>query len=74
MSDLAFKYLAAAIAVLPLGLVGIAVGKIFTTLVQCISQNPAAKEKVYALGLIGVAMTEAVALFALSVAFVILFS
>lgn len=74
VSDLAFKYLAAAVAVLPLGLVGLAVGKIFTTLIQSIAQNPSAKDKVYTLGLIGVAMTEAVALFALSVSFIILFS
>ncbi|OJU73163.1 MAG: F0F1 ATP synthase subunit C [Alphaproteobacteria bacterium 40-19] len=74
MLDLASsKVLAAAIASLSLGAVGLAVGKIFTTLIQSIAQNPSARDKIFSVGILGFALTEAVALFALLVAFMILY-
>ena len=68
------KAFAAAIASLSLGLVGLAVGKIFTTLIDAISRNPSVRDKVYNIGILGFALTEAVALFALLVVFLILYS
>ncbi len=74
MLDLASsKVLAAAIASLSLGAVGLAVGRIFTTLIQSIAQNPSARDKIFSVGILGFALTEAVALFALLVAFMILY-
>lgn len=67
------KAFAAAIASLSLGLVGLAVGKIFTTLIDAISRNPSVRDKVYNIGILGFALTEAVALFALLVVFLILY-
>ena len=68
------KAFAAAIASLSLGLVGLAVGKIFTTLIESIARNPSVRDKVYNIGILGFALTEAVALFALLVLFLILYS
>ncbi len=73
MEIMAAKVLSAAIASLSLGLVGVSVGKIFTTLIESIARNPAARDKVFSVGILGFALTEAVALFALLVVFLILF-
>jgi F-type H+-transporting ATPase subunit c len=68
------KVLSAALATLPLGFVGLAVGNIFTTLVQSVARNPSARDKVFVIGILGFALTEAVALFSLLVSFLILYS
>ena len=68
------KAFAAAIASLSLGLVGTAVGKVFTTLIEAIARNPSVRDKVFNVGILGFALTEAVALFALLVIFLILYS
>jgi F0F1-type ATP synthase membrane subunit c/vacuolar-type H+-ATPase subunit K len=68
------KVFAAAITSLSLGLVGLAVGKIFTTLIEFTARNPSAKEKIFIIGILGFALTEAVALFTLLVVFLILYS
>lgn len=67
------KVFSAAIASLSLGVVGMAVGKIFTTLIDAIGRNPASRDKVYGVAILGFALTEAVALFALLVVFLILY-
>jgi len=41
------KTFAAAIAALPLGLVGVAVGRIFNTTIEGISRNPSVRDKVF---------------------------
>ena len=68
------KVYAAAIASLPLGLVAFAVGKVFVTLLQSVARNPAARDKLFPIGMLGFALTEAVGLFCLTVVFLILFS
>lgn len=68
------KYIAAALAVLPLSVIGFAVGKIFSTLIESVSRNPSARDKLVPLAILGFAVTEAVALFCLLIAFLILFS
>ncbi|CAK0776040.1 ATP synthase subunit c [Azospirillaceae bacterium] len=68
------KYAAAALAIMPLFGVAMALGNIFATCVASVGRNPAAKDKVFPLTILGFAMTEAIALFALLMAFLILFS
>jgi F-type H+-transporting ATPase subunit c len=68
------KVFAAAIAALPLAAVAFAVGKIFTTLIDSIARNPSVRDKVYNIGILGFALTEAVGLFALLVVFLILYA
>jgi F-type H+-transporting ATPase subunit c len=52
---------------------GIGVGFIFGSLIIGISRNPSAKEDLFRMAILGFALTEAIALFALMFAFLILF-
>ena len=70
----AAKMLSAGIAVIALMGVGVGIGNIFSTLVSSIARNPAARDQVFGIGMLGFALTEAVALFALLIAFIILFA
>ncbi|MAI99753.1 MAG: F0F1 ATP synthase subunit C [Nisaea sp.] len=70
----AAKMLGAGIAVIALMGVGVGIGNIFSTLVSSIARNPAARDQVFGIGMLGFALTEAVALFALLIAFIILFA
>ena len=70
----AAKMLGAGIAVIALMGVGVGIGNIFSTLVASIARNPAARDQVCGIGMLGFARTEAVALFALLIAFIILFA
>ncbi len=71
---IAFKALGAGIAVIALAGVGIGIGNIFSSLVTAVARNPSARDQVFGLGILGFALTEAVALFALLIAFLILFT
>ena len=73
MDVAAAKALGAGIAMIALGGVGIGIGQIFATLVSSIARNPSARNQVFGIGILGFALTEAVALFALLIAFLILF-
>ncbi len=73
MTDDGVRLLAAALALLPLFAVALALGKIFADWISSVARNPGANEKVQPVGLLGFALTEAIALFALIVAFIILF-
>ena len=55
------------------GLAGIGVGNIWSSLIATVGRNPAAKGDVELYGWIGFAVTEAIALFALVVALIVLF-
>jgi F0F1-type ATP synthase membrane subunit c/vacuolar-type H+-ATPase subunit K len=69
----AAKLIGAGIAVLPLLGVGIGIGNIFSSLVNSIARNPSARNDVFGIGILGFALTEAIALFALVVALLLLF-
>ncbi|GBQ89448.1 ATP synthase F0 subunit chi [Acetobacter nitrogenifigens DSM 23921 = NBRC 105050] len=73
MDIAAAREIGAGIAVIALAGVGIGLGNIFSTLVSSIARNPASRPHVFGLGMLGFALTEAVALFALLIAFLILF-
>jgi F-type H+-transporting ATPase subunit c len=70
----AAKMIGAGIAVIALAGVGIGLGNIFSSLINAIGRNPAVKDTVFPVGILGFALTEAVALFALLIAFLVLFS
>lgn len=70
----AAKFIGAGLAVFALFGVGLAIGNIFSTLISSIARNPAARAQVFPIGILGFALTEAVALFALLIAFLILFT
>jgi len=74
MEVAAAKALAAGIAVIALFGVGLGIGNIFSSLINSVARNPGARDAVFPIGILGFALTEAVALFALLIAFLILFA
>ena len=70
----AFKALGAGLAVIALFGVGLGIGNIFSSLISSVARNPGARDTVFPIGILGFALTEAVALFALLIAFLILFT
>jgi F-type H+-transporting ATPase subunit c len=74
MDVLAAKALGAGIAVIALAGVGIGIGNIFASMVSSVARNPGARDAVFPICILGFALTEAVALFALLIAFLILFT
>lgn len=74
MDIVAAKAFGAGIAVIALAGVGIGIGNIFSSLIAAVGRNPAARDTVFPIGILGFALTEAVALFALLIAFLILFT
>jgi len=74
MEVAAAKPLGAGIAVIALFGVGLGIGNIFSSLITSVARNPAARDAVFPIGILGFALTEAVALFALLIAFLILFA
>jgi F-type H+-transporting ATPase subunit c len=74
MDVAAAKAFGAGIAVIALAGVGVGIGNIFSALVNSVARNPSARDQVFGIGILGFALTEAVALFALLIAFLILFT
>ena len=70
----AAKALGAGLAVIALAGVGVGIGNIFSSMVASVARNPASRDAVFPIGILGFALTEAVALFALLIAFMILFT
>ena len=73
ITDVGMKALGAGLAVIALAGVGIGIGNIFSSLITGISRNPSAESAMFGRAILGFALTEAVALFALVIAFIILF-
>lgn len=67
------KMLGAGISMIALAGVGLGMGIFFGQLVSGVARNPASRDAVFGLAILGLAMTEAVALYALVIAFIILF-
>ena len=70
----AAKFIGAGLAVVALAGVGVGIGNIFASLVSSIARNPSARDTVFGIGILGFALTEAIALFALVVALLMLFA
>jgi F0F1-type ATP synthase membrane subunit c/vacuolar-type H+-ATPase subunit K len=73
MTDAGVKLLATSLALLPMIAVALALGRIFGEWLSGVARNPGAAEKMQQVGYLAFALTEAIALFALIVAFIILF-
>lgn len=73
MEAAAAKLIGAGIAMIALMGVGIGLGLIFSSLITSVARNPAAQKQVFPLAILGFALTEAIALFALVVGLLILF-
>ena len=53
---------------------GVGIGIVFGSLISSFSRNPFLKKELFSYALLGFALTEAIALFALMMAFLILFT
>ncbi|MBN9565808.1 MAG: F0F1 ATP synthase subunit C [Alphaproteobacteria bacterium] len=69
----AAKMIGAGLALFALFGVGLGIGNIFSTLISSVARNPSARDQVFPIGILGFALTEAVALFALVVSILILY-
>jgi len=70
----AAKMIGAGLAVIGLSGVGAGIGNIFASLIGSVARNPAARSQVFGLAMLGFALVEAVALYALLISFLILFT
>jgi len=63
----------AGLATIGLAGAGVGIGNVFGSLLVAVSRNPQEKDELFRLSMIGFALSEAIALFALMMAFLILF-
>ena len=68
------KYIGAGLAAIGVAGAGVGIGTIFAALVNSVARNPSERNQVFGLCILGFALTEAVALYALLISFLILFS
>jgi len=69
----AAKVIGAGLAVIGVIGSGIGMGMVFSAFITAVGRNPAARSEVFTMTMLGFALVEAVALFALVIALVILF-
>lgn len=74
MSVVGAKLIGAGLATIGLSGPGVGAGVVFGALVLGVSRNPSLKNELFVLAILGFALTEALALFALMMAFLILFA
>ena len=74
MDPEAARLIGAGLAAIGLGGVGVGIGNVFATTIATIGRNPSIQPRVAAFMWIGFALVEAVALYALLVAFIVLFA
>jgi F-type H+-transporting ATPase subunit c len=70
----AAKFVGAGLATIGLAGAGVGIGTVFGALVIGTSRNPSLKDELFKLAILGFALTEAIALFSLMMAFLILFA
>jgi F-type H+-transporting ATPase subunit c len=68
------KLLGAGLATISISGAGVGIGTIFAGFLGAYAQNPSLEEKLFQYALLGFALTEAIALLGLMMAFVILFA
>jgi len=70
----AAKFIGAGLATIGLAGAGVGIGTVFGALVLGTSRNPSLKDELFKMAILGFALTEAIALFSLMMAFLILFA
>ena len=73
VASLAMKGIGAGLATIALAGVGAGIGIVFGSLIHSVSRNPSLSKQLFGYAILGFALSEAMALFALLVAFLILF-
>jgi F-type H+-transporting ATPase subunit c len=70
----AAKYIGAGLATIGLAGAGVGIGTVFGALIIGISRSPFYKDELFKMAILGFALTEAIALFALMIVFLLLFA
>jgi len=70
----AAKCIGAGLATIGLTGPGLGIGTVFGALILGISRNPSLKDELFKMAILGFALTEAIALFVLMIAFLLLFA
>ena len=70
----AAKFIGAGLATIGLAGAGVGIGTVFGAYVLGTSRNPSLKGELFQIAILGFALTEAIALFALMMAFLILYA
>ena len=73
MDPQAAKFIGAGLACFALIGAGIGIGNVFSSFIQAVGRNPSARGDVFTMTMLGFALVEAIALFALVIALIILF-
>lgn len=73
MSELCGKFIAAGLATISLAGSGVGIGIVFSGLILGVARNPNMGRQLFVYAILGFALTEAIALFGLMMAFLILF-
>lgn len=68
------KLIGAGLATIALAGVGIGIGLIFSSFLSAVSRNPSIAKTIFSNVILGFALTEAIALFALMIVFLMLFT
>ena len=69
----ALKYIGVGLTSIAMFGAAMGIGNIFASLISAIARNPSARPQVFPMGMRGFALVEAVALYALLIAFLVLF-
>lgn len=67
------KFIGAGLATIAMAGAGVGIGVIFSGLLVSLSRQPSLEKQLFSYAILGFALTEAIALFALMMAFLILF-
>jgi F-type H+-transporting ATPase subunit c len=67
------KFIGAGLATISLAGSGVGIGIVFAALINSIARNPSLSKQLFVYAILGFALTEAIALFGLMMAFLILF-
>jgi F-type H+-transporting ATPase subunit c len=70
----AAKFIGAGLATIGLAGAGVGIGTVFGALILGIARNPNLKDELFKIAILGFALTEAIALFALMIVFLLLFA
>lgn len=70
----AAKFIGAGLASIGLCGAGVGIGMVFAALINAVSRNPSLRGQLFSYSILGFALAEATGLFALMVAFLVLFS
>jgi F-type H+-transporting ATPase subunit c len=73
-SKIYFQLLASGLATISLAGAGVGIGNVFNGLLTAYAMNPSEKGQLFAYAILGFALTEAIALFGLMMAFLMLFA